>query len=94
MANPTEQLIVFPNPEREGGVCCTTLGETDLTIHEIAQLVTPAGQPYILVNRSDLPPDDGFWFEAWEADFSEPDGYGINNEEWFAAHPPEDPDNE
>jgi len=90
MANQQDQLIIHPNLKRPEGVCATTIGDTTLDIHEIAQLVVPDGLPYLIVDRADLPPDDGVWFEAWEADFSEPDGYGINNEVWHAAHPPED----
>ena len=43
----------------------------------------PAGVPYKIVNSEDLPQDHTF-FNAWEADFSNPDGYGIGAEAWFA----------
>ena len=47
----------------------------------------PAGTPYLIVNpATDLPPDFDF-FEAWEADFSTPDGHGIGADAWFAANP-------
>lgn len=91
MANQNDKVILHPSPDRPNGVCATVVADPRLTIEEAAQLIVPEGQPYLIVDRADLPPDDGVWFEAWEADFSEPDGYGINNEEWFAAHPPEDP---
>ena len=94
MTDYTNKVIIHPNHERPDGVCATTIA-TDLhPIEVMAQLLVPEGDPFLIVDRADLPADDGFWFNAWEADFSEPDGYGINNEEWFAAHPPEDPDNE
>lgn len=61
----------------------TTAGTVAMTVPspgydpvDVAEATIPEGQPYILVDRSELPPDDGFWFEAWEADFSNPDGYG------------------
>ena len=54
-----------------------------LTIEEIARKDVPAGVPYKIVNRTDLPEDFEF-FNAWEADFSSPDGFGIGHDAWFA----------
>lgn len=55
-----------------------------LTIEEIASKDVPAGRPYLIVPESSLPQDHLF-FAAWEADFSNPHGYGIGHEAWFAG---------
>ncbi len=55
-----------------------------LTVEEIARKDVPAGRPYLIVSESDLP-EDHIFFAAWEADFSNPHGYGIGNEAWFAG---------
>ena len=54
-----------------------------LTIEEIARKDVPAGAPYLIVGESDLPEDNEF-FNAFEADFSNPDGVGIGADAWFA----------
>lgn len=54
-----------------------------LSIEEIARKDVPAGVPYKFITTDDLPPDRDFR-GAWEADFSDPDGYGIGAEAWFA----------
>lgn len=54
-----------------------------MPIEEIARKDVPAGVPYLIVNDSDLP-DDHTYFNAWEADFSNPHGHGIGHEAWFA----------
>ena len=54
-----------------------------LSIEEIARKDVPAGVPYLIVDESDLP-DDHTYFNAWEADFSNPHGHGIGHEAWFA----------
>lgn len=53
-----------------------------IPFEEIARKDVPAGVPYLFVNDADLP--DLEFFDAWEADFSSPDGYGIGAEAWFA----------
>ena len=53
------------------------------TSEVVARKDVPAGVPYKIVNSEDLPQDHTF-FNAWEADFSNPDGYGIGPEDWFA----------
>lgn len=57
--------------------------ECGLSIEEIARKDTPAGVPYLIIDNDVLPPDYDF-FEAWEADFSSPHGYGIGPLAWFA----------
>ena len=54
---------------------------------QVALLVVPENVPYLVVNESDLPTDPTY-FEAWTADFSQPDGIGIGKEAYYAAYPP------
>jgi hypothetical protein len=53
-------------------------------IEDVAQKDVPAGTPYLIV-EDDVIPSDRSFRNAWEADFSNPDGYGIGAEAWFAA---------
>lgn len=52
-------------------------------IEAIAQKDVPAGKPYKIIDSSEIPTDRTFR-DAWEADFSNPHGYGIGAEAWFA----------
>lgn len=71
------QLVIFPNNET-GGVCIMSPNlASGLSIEQIAIKDVPAGLPYLIVDRTELPEDVEF-VDAWEADFSEPDGYGGN----------------
>jgi hypothetical protein len=45
------------------------------TLQEIAESGTPEGLPFRIINEIDLPSDWEF-FDAWTADFSNPDGTG------------------
>lgn len=45
------------------------------TLEQIAQAGTPEGLPYRIVDAADLPNDWEF-FDAWQADFTTPDGFG------------------
>lgn len=72
--------IIYPLPN--GGICLVTpTGE--IPVEEVARKDVPAGVPYLFVPDEQVPTDHTF-FEAWEADFSTPDGYGIGAEAWFA----------
>lgn len=77
--------IIFPS--EEGGIVivnpCLDCG---LTIEEIASKDVPAGVPYLIVSETNFPKDYLF-FSAWEADFSNPHGYGIGHEAWFRSRP-------
>ncbi len=76
----TAPRIIYPNSE-DGLTVITPSGE--LPVEEVARKDVPAGVPYKIITTDDLPPDRDFR-GAWEADFSEPDGYGIGAEAWFA----------
>lgn len=74
-------LIIFPNDT--GGVVFCYPCECGLTVEEIARKDVPAGKPYLIVPDDQVPKDHTF-FEAFEADFSKPDGHGIGADAWFA----------
>ena len=57
-----------------------------ISFEEICRKDTPAGQPYIIVNIDDVPLDTVDFWDAWEADFSNPDGCGIGADAWFAEN--------
>jgi hypothetical protein len=77
-----ELRIIHP-AENDGIAVIVPSADCGLTIEQIARKDVPAGVPYRIVTIDDLPPDRDFR-NAWEADFSEPDGYGIGPEAWFA----------
>jgi hypothetical protein len=71
-------------PQQNGIVTILTPAlNSDLTIEELARKDVPAGIPYKIINVEDIPTDRTFR-NAWEADFSSPDGYGIGHAAWFA----------
>jgi len=76
------QRIIYPT--NEGGVAVIVPANCGLTIEEVAKKDVPAGTPYKIVTADDIPSDRTFR-EAWEADFSNPDGYGIGADAYFAA---------
>lgn len=76
--------IIYPNDQ--GGVAVIIPAkECGLSIGEIARKDVPAGVPYKIISVSDIPKHREFR-AAWEADFSNPDGYGIGHEAWFAEN--------
>jgi hypothetical protein len=78
------QRIVYPNGNGISIVCPTG----SLPLAEIAKKDVPAGVPYIIIDASELPSDRQFR-NAWTADFSEPDGYGMGHDAWAAQYIPE-----
>jgi len=73
--------ILFPNSE--GGIS-VIIPTDELSIEDVCQKDVPAGTPYLIV-EDDVIPSDRSFRNAWEADFSNPDGYGIGADAWFAA---------
>lgn len=73
-------LIIYPRPN--GGICMV-VPTGELALEEVARKDVPANTPFKYIERNTLPADYNF-FDAWEADFSNPDGYGIGAEAWFA----------
>lgn len=74
--------IIYPNDDLTIAIL-TPAPDCGLSIEEIARKDVPAGVPYYIVDNDVLPSTYQFW-AAWEADFSNPDGYGIGAEAWFA----------
>jgi hypothetical protein len=72
--------IIFPNDK--GGVSFI-IPTGEIAIEEVARKDVPAGKPYLFVEDTVELPDNDF-FDAWIADFSNPDGYGIGADAWFA----------
>jgi hypothetical protein len=72
-------MIIYPN--QTGGICLV-IPTGELAIEEVARKDVPVGVPFLFVTADQLPEND--FFDAWEADFSNPDGYGIGAEAWFA----------
>ena len=79
------QRIIYPTTG--GGIAVIIPAQCGLTIEQIAQKDTPAGVPYRIIDVSDIPADRS-QRQAWEADFSNPDGHGIGQEAWFEANKP------
>lgn len=73
------QRIIYPTDD--GIAVLIPTGE--LAIEEVARKDVPAGVSYKIVDVADLPSDRTFR-NAWEADFSNPDGVGIGSDAWFA----------
>ena len=74
------QAIIYNN--NDGGVSIIhPTGE--LPIEEVASKDVPVGVPYQIVDEADIPSDREFR-NAWEANITEPDGYGIGADAWFA----------
>lgn len=76
------ERILYPTPE--GGVA-VIIPSGDLSIEEVAQKDVPSGVPYLIVSKEDIPQDRVFR-NAWESDFSNPDGYGIGQDAWYAKN--------
>lgn len=80
--------IIYPTDD--GGVAIVIpAAECGLTIEEIAAKDVPQGKPYKIVDVTDILEDRTFR-NAWEVEITEPDGYGIGAEAWFAMQTPEE----
>lgn len=67
----------------ENGGISIVIPTGELAIEEVARKDVPAGVPYKIVDADSIPSDRTFR-DAWEMDFSNPDGHGIGHEAWFA----------
>jgi hypothetical protein len=74
------QRIIYPTDD--GRVAILIPANCGLTIEEIAAKDVPEGKPFKIVDVTDIPSDREFR-DAWEADMSNADGYGIGAEAWF-----------
>jgi hypothetical protein len=57
--------------------------EWPFSVEELGRKDVPAGVPYKILDVADIPTDREFR-DAWQIDITEPDGYGIGHEAWFA----------
>jgi len=73
--------IIYQN---ESGGIAVIIPAGELPIEDVCQKDVPPGVPYLIVSADDVPSDRAFR-GAWEADFSNPDGYGIGADAYFAA---------
>jgi hypothetical protein len=73
--------IIYPNPD---GTISVVIPTGELPLQDVALKDVPADTPYLLATTADIPSDRTFR-EAWEADFTTPDGEGIGADAWFAA---------
>lgn len=58
------------------------LDDCPIPFDEACRKDTPVGEPYIVVPPEDVHDDE--FFDALEADFTNPDGYGIGQDAWHA----------
>ena len=76
------QRIIYPLDD--GGIAVISPAfNCDISILEMARKDVPSGKPYNIVEEAIIPTDRTFR-DAWEFDFSNPDGYGIGADAWFA----------
>ena len=74
------QRIIYPTDD--GGVA-VLIPTGEIAVEEVARKDVPAGVAYKIVDVTDIPSDRTFR-NAWEADFTNPDGVGIGADAWFA----------
>lgn len=73
-----DKVIIYPN----GETISILYPAGDLPLLEVARKDVPANTPYKVIDKSQIPQDRTFRL-AWDADFSQPDGYGIGRKAWF-----------
>lgn len=67
------KVAIYPNEETVS--ILTPVQESFYSAEEIFDKDVPTGVPYLILDSSEIPTDREFR-NAWEADFSNPDGYG------------------
>lgn len=89
------QRVIYPQPN---GVVAVIIPTEEFlasyTVEDLAAKDVPAGVPYKIIDAADVPTDRTFR-NAWEADFSAPDGHGLGHDAWAAqkaAEAPEQPE--
>ena len=75
------KVIIYPN-ERGGIAIIYPAPNCGISLEEIARKDVPAGLPHLIIDSATVPTDHQF-FEAFEADFSNPDGHGVGAQNWF-----------
>jgi len=82
MNSESKLTIVYPRETGGVSIIYPNMG-CGLTVQEIAEKDVPAGVPYVFIPTEALPTDHTF-FDAFEVDFSFPNGKGIGAAAWFA----------
>jgi hypothetical protein len=73
----SNKLITYAR--KDGGVCIITpVLDCGLTEAEIAAKDVPTGSPFKIITADNVP-IDRYFREAWEVDFSQPDGHGADH---------------
>jgi hypothetical protein len=74
------KVIFYPN--KDGSVAMILpMDNCGLTVEDIASKDTPAGRPYLIMERDQAPEDS--LLDEWKPDFSSPSGIGIGQNQWF-----------
>jgi hypothetical protein len=80
----TQPLIIYPNDEGQA-LLLWPVPNCGLSLYEIGRKDVPAGKPFKIIDTSYLPPQEqSIFLDALEADFSNPDGYGVGHDVWYA----------
>lgn len=78
--------IIHPRPDDETGMPTNQISiihpTDELPLEVLCRKDVPPGFPYLIVEDDVVPEKENFR-AAWEADFSEPHGYGIGAKAWF-----------
>jgi hypothetical protein len=82
-ATTRDQVIIHP---QANGELVIIFPSDELPIAEVAKKDVPAGQPYFIVARSDLPDEDFAYAASWEIDFTTPHGKGLGHDAWAAQY--------
>lgn len=74
------KVIIYDNGS--GGVEMIVPCDADKPVSETALMCVPEGQPFLIVDKAELPESQEY-IDAWEADFSEPDGVGLGTTKYW-----------
>ena len=74
------------------GVLSIIIPSGEIKVEQVALKDVPAGVAYKIVDVSVIPTDRTYR-NAWEADMTNPDGYGIGHDAWVELQKGEEDDN-
>jgi hypothetical protein len=78
------KLVFYPN--NDGGVTMIRPDLREISAYQCGRKSAPKDAPFVIVNEGDVPFNNLQYYNAWEVDFSNPDGYGIGVDEWFKEY--------
>lgn len=76
-----EKVIAYPSNDTVAIVY--PIDGCGISFEEICKKDVPDGIPYKILDKASLPNEDYVFRNAWEVDFSNPDGYGMGPQKWF-----------